>query len=422
MSQHPDEIQILDYIEGLLSRKARQRFENHIAECPTCRTCVETMNRTGKSLGNGLKSMADEIDYDAQQAWTQVTRHLPRHLPRGTPPSPTRALLRSLARHAASLAIVLLAVASLAGLLHTLAISSPATKETSPEPSDTPTEVSQSIAMPEPLPSTKPHEVPVSILLLGVDMESAASRQIDMAMLLYLDSEASQALALSLPRDLSVTLPESDSQRLRDILLDTPGEIMKEDLLYAGRAVSFTIGIAVDHVILIRPGAFTASIDAIGGVDVDVPNDISDSRFPNGAGGYDRVFFAQGLQHLDSESALKYVRSRVAPNPGFDRGSRQRQVVLAAFERIARQNLVPELIKEAPALWGMIRNDIETDLSMSDVIDLALNTTTLSHYDIALADLEDCQLTPESAADSPVQAAAPVNVKELIESLLEKME
>ena len=59
---------------------------------------------------------------------------------------------------------------------------------------------------------------------------------------------------------------------------------------------------------------------------------------------------------------------------------------------------------------------------MSDAIDLALSTTALSQYDIALADLEECQLMPDAAGDSPVQPAAPVNIRELIESLLEKME
>ncbi|MCJ7737363.1 MAG: LCP family protein, partial [Anaerolineae bacterium] len=201
-----------------------------------------------------------------------------------------------------------------------------------------------------------------------------------------------------------------------------PGETTKENLLYAGRAISFTIGIPVDHVVLVRSEAFIAGIDAIGGVDVDVPSEISDPRFPNGAGGYGRVHVAQGLQHLDGESALKYVRTRVAPEPGFDRGSRQRQIVLNAFERITQQNLMPELIKQAPSLWRTASGSIETTLSVSDVIDLALSTTALSQYDIALADLEECQLMPDTAGDSPVQPAAPVNIRELIKSLLEKME
>ena len=421
MSQHLDERQILEYVEGPLPQKTRQRFETHVAECPACRERVETMARSSESLGSALESMADEIDCDTQHAWTQIARRLPWQMPPNAL-SPTRSLLRSLTRHAASLAIVLLVVASLAGLLHTLAVSSPATKGATPEPTKPPDPVSQGASIPEPLPSMRPNEPPASILLLGVDMESAASERIDMAMLLYLDTETNQALLLSLPRDLSLGLSESDQHYFGNILLDKRGETTKENLLYAGRAVSFTIGIPVDHVVLIRPEAYIIGVDAIGGIDVDVPSDISDPRFPDGSGGYNLVRFAQGLQRLNGESALKYVRTRVAPEPGFDRGSRQRQIVVAAFERIAQQNLIPQLIKQAPSLWVTVSNNIETSLSVSDVIDLALSTTALSEYDIALADLEECRLLPDAAGDPPVQAAAPVNIRELIKSLLEKMD
>jgi len=78
-------------------------------------------------------------------------------------------------------------------------------------------------------------------------------------------------------------------------------------------------------------------VDLIGGIDVDVPKEIYDSRYPTFDYGYMEAHFLPGMQHMDGATALIYSRTRHADND-FERGKRQQQVLLAIFARL--QNLM----------------------------------------------------------------------------------
>ena len=185
--------------------------------------------------------------------------------------------------------------------------------------------------------------------------------------------------------------------------------------------VSATLGVPIQHIVLVHPQALVTAIDAIGGIDVEVPATIADWRFPDDKGGFDPVHIQAGQQHFEGATALKYVRTRIVPQPGFDRESRQRQLVLAVFDKVTRHPTLHGLIERTPALWPTISDDIETNLSTSEIIDVALSATTLTAADIHLVDLDKCCTTRDTSSSGlALLVAEPEEFQKVLHSALEK--
>ncbi len=129
-------------------------------------------------------------------------------------------------------------------------------------------------------------------------------------------TEGRPPLVLSIPRDLLVAVPGAAQQRIGLTLTHGPQELV--DTLCS------SLGIGVDHVVIVRFDGFRRVVDASGGVDVSLPAATRDL-----AAGLD---LPAGDSHLDGERALALVRSRKAeqlvdgawtPDPD---GARNRQV------------------------------------------------------------------------------------------------
>ena len=156
----------------------------------------------------------------------------------------------------------------------------------------------------------------------------------------------------------------------------------------ARETVSATLGIPVQHAVLLDFHAFVMLIDAIGGVDVDVPTTISDPTYPDSGIGYDPFTLPAGRQHLDGATALKYARTRAAPGGDFDRTARQRQLVLAVRDRVTSLDLLPGLIAQSPRLWAALQAAFETDLTLAEMVDLAVIASRVPADQIVTAGLD----------------------------------
>jgi len=254
-----------------------------------------------------------------------------------------------------------------------------------------------------------------------VDGESETPDETDALILLYLDAEAKRAFLLSIPRDLYVEVPGHGHARASSIYGLGQQDGATSGLVLARETMSSTLGLPVQHAALVRFEGFVALVDAIGGLDVEVPHPIEDPTFPDGAGGYDPLFIPAATHHFDGALALRYARTRVVPAPGFDRPFRQQQLILAAHDRIARSALLSGLIAQAPTLWSAIAGGLETDLFLSDVIDLALLVSDLTADDINTVTLgECCTLQHATPAGERVLLPQPDGIEALIEDLLEE--
>jgi anti-sigma factor RsiW len=63
---------ITQYLHGVLPRAERQRFEEHLAQCPGCQTYLEQMNQTIRTLGHLSEQ---SIPLEAKQELLRVFRN-----------------------------------------------------------------------------------------------------------------------------------------------------------------------------------------------------------------------------------------------------------------------------------------------------------------------------------------------------------
>lgn len=406
MSRHLNDRRLLACLEEEPSPEA----EAHLHACPACRARLETLARTVEDLTTTLHAVGEQVPLSPARSWEAVARRRAKQRP----------ALHPLLRQLAAVAVLVLLVAGLAGLIHTLAVTGPTLTEATPTPSPTSPASPPPVAGPLPRPSPGGLSTPISILVLGADGESEASDETDALMFFYLDAETERAFLLSIPRDLYVEVPGRGQARAGSVYELGEQDEDTSGLALAQETISATLGLPVQHAALVRFDGFASLVDAIGGLDVVVPHAIEDPTFPDGHGGYDPLLIPAGKQHFAGETALRYARTRVVPAPGFDRAFRQQQLILAAHDRVTRLDLLPDIIAQAPTLWSAIVGGFETDLSLSDVIDLALLATSLTTGDITTATLDECcAIQHTTPAGERVLLPQPEGIKALIKDLLE---
>ena len=126
--------------------------------------------------------------------------------------------------------------------------------------------------------------------------------------------------------------------------------------------VSKFAGVPISHYAEIDFDGFKAAVDALGGIEVDVPMEIDDAD----AGGY----VPAGHQTLDGEQALILCRARHAYDeigPGdLYRAANQRMVIGA----IAKKVLASDPVTMANTVTAMA-DYITTDMSINDIVSVA---------------------------------------------------
>jgi LCP family protein required for cell wall assembly len=137
----------------------------------------------------------------------------------------------------------------------------------------------------------------------------------------------------------------------------------------AKKTVSEFLGYPIDYYVRINFDGFVQAIDAIGGVDVVVANTIHDEEYPTIDYGYQTFHLDAGPQHLDGETALKYVRSRHgAGNDDFQRTKRQQQVLLAVKDQLIENKLLtPVRLLE---LLRVVSNSVDHDIPATSLPNL----------------------------------------------------
>jgi LCP family protein required for cell wall assembly len=138
----------------------------------------------------------------------------------------------------------------------------------------------------------------------------------------------------------------------------------------AVKTVEEFLGVPVNYYAVIDFAAFVRFIDEIGGVKIDVPEEITVDLLGDGSSTIKKL--KPGVQVLPGEWALAYARNRKTANGDFDRARRQQQVILAIRDRVLRFDLLPTLIQKAPTLYQELSSGIRTNLTLDDAIKLAL--------------------------------------------------
>jgi polyisoprenyl-teichoic acid--peptidoglycan teichoic acid transferase len=167
---------------------------------------------------------------------------------------------------------------------------------------------------------------------------------------------------LSIPRDLRVDVPGLGSTKINSAF-QVGGSAL------ALRAVRGYTGLRINHVAVLDLGSFRELVDAVGGIEVDVPAPILSNRFEcpfrtqaqcNRWAGWR---FARGKQHMNGMRALVYARIRENKlNPGesdITRGERQQQVLTAITHKLTSAGTLVRM----PFIGDELLTPLATDLS-----------------------------------------------------------
>lgn len=242
----------------------------------------------------------------------------------------------------------------------------------------------------------------VTILLLGIDQrcDESGPTHTDSMMLVTIDPMGLSAGVLSLPRDMWVEIPGFDVDRINQ------AHYYGEAYEYPGggpalavETVEAFLGVQIDYYAAVNFDAFIEVVNEIGGIDINVPEAIVDETYPDRCYGYDPFEIEAGDHHLEGEMALKYARTRATLGGDVDRAERQQKVVLAVREKVLSLDMIPQLITKAPAIWQTLQNNVRTDMTLEEAVQLALLAQEIPRESIETAVIDYDYVEPATTPD-----------------------
>jgi LCP family protein required for cell wall assembly len=241
-----------------------------------------------------------------------------------------------------------------------------------------------------------------NILLIGTDHSEngqqgrSTDQHSDSLMLLHTDPGKHRLIYLSLPRDLRATIPGYGSSKINAAMQIGGAKL-------AVQTVDDFTGLNVNHVVIVDFGSFVKLIDAVGGIDVNVPENILSNRFDCPYKTNERCQqwqgwrFHKGTQHMSGHTALIYSRireNRLNPSDSdISRGVHQQQVMQQTLSKLASVGTFFRL----PFVGGDLLKPLSTDLSTNDFVQLAwikFRSGTTLHCRLGGRDLGDGYLQP----------------------------
>ena len=224
----------------------------------------------------------------------------------------------------------------------------------------------------------------VNFLLIGSDKRSGTSFRTDTMVVAILRPNDGQVSLISIPRDLWVSIPGWDNNRINTayqhgISTDYPGGgpgLLKDTIQY-------NLGIRIDHTAMVDFDGFRQIVDTLGGVDIPVSCPYTDWHLidptynPENEDNWALYTVEPGVIHMDGDLALWYARSR-QKSSDFDRGRRQQEVLRAIFT----QALQTGTISRIPELYNNFISTIETDLGLGDILQLSLYAPKMTNAGI----------------------------------------
>ncbi|NEC67441.1 LCP family protein [Streptomyces sp. SID9727] len=190
---------------------------------------------------------------------------------------------------------------------------------------------------------------------------SADGKRTDSMMILHTGDNG--PTLVSLPRDSNVEIPSfvgSESGKK----YPATGRTTKLNAAYAAdgpellvRTVEFNTGLHIDHYVEIGFGGFAKVVDAIGGVELDIPKAFKDK--------WSGADFPAGKQTLDGQQALAFVRTRHAFTSDLDRTKNQQKFLAALASQTATFSTIINPFKLYPTMGaGLDTLIVDKDMSL----------------------------------------------------------
>jgi LCP family protein required for cell wall assembly len=233
-------------------------------------------------------------------------------------------------------------------------------------------------------------EESLNFLLLGVDrrIENEIYRA-DSLVLANLDLRGRRGTVISIPRDLLVNVPGYGQERVNGVY--GIGETQKRPgggLQLLRETLELNLGVRIHHYAAVDFNCFRGTVDALGGVNVDVPGPIYDPLYPTDNFGYKLVTFEPGPQWMDGERALEFARSRYG-DTDFGRMRRQQHLIAALREQALQVKSLAALPQAVRSCGGM-----SSDLNVLELVALGSAAREIKESNITLKVIDEQYAVP----------------------------
>ncbi len=202
---------------------------------------------------------------------------------------------------------------------------------------------------------------PFTILLMGIDStdEVLAKNAVangDSLILITFNPKTLNATMLSIPRDSYVPIACWPSKEENKI---THAAAYGNDCMI--NTIEDFLDIDIDYYAKINFKGLVHLVDALGGIDVEVPQDLCTDDSSRGK----QVCIDEGMQHLNGEEALVLSRNRKQlANGDFGRGQNQQLVIQALLEKIKSIKSVNQFTN----VFNTIANSLDTNLTQKQIL------------------------------------------------------
>jgi LCP family protein required for cell wall assembly len=283
--------------------------------------------------------------------------------------------------------LLVIAAAALTGIYHGLVRKPQLTENASSPAASSPAQSAQASA------SSEPQKVDVrkpdfyTILISGADDGNGGS---DTNILVAFDAGNGVIHCVSIPRDTGAVI--NGKERKINYAYNLGGTEKLAD------TVSGLLGIPVDFTVEVKLKGFAALVDAIGGVDFDVPINMN----------YDdpkqdlSIHFSKGMQHLTGAEALEVVRFR-HNNDGSGYGSEDlgRIATQQAFlKAVARQTLTLLNVDKISQFSKIFQKYVTTNLTVGNLAWLGKEAISIGTDNISFSTLEGKWKSPYYRLDA----------------------
>ena len=197
-----------------------------------------------------------------------------------------------------------------------------------------------------------------TIMIMGVDERDDDVGRSDTLMVASIDPKKNQASLLSVPRDTRVKIKGHGFDKVNAAYAYGKERLTQD-------TVENLLGVNIDHYVIINTKSFAKIIDALGGIDIDVPKRMYYEDPWDDDGGL-IIDFKPGMQHMDGAKAITYVRYRDEEGD-LGRIRRQQDFIKACVDKMVSPAIIPKL----PTIIREVMDSIQTDLSFRQLLEFA---------------------------------------------------
>jgi len=188
--------------------------------------------------------------------------------------------------------------------------------------------------------STFSSQESANVLFLGIAGDGSRGALLtDSIFLVHLNFNQKESSIISFPRDLWVQVPNSSQNEKINALYSLSNKnktnfIKTTSYNLIQEKIETISGLKINYVVIFDLQGFGKLVDALGGINIWLDKEMVDPRLTNPHDSSEIFDLSPGWHYLDGATAIKFVRTRYAPNGDFYRIDNQHIIIAALREKI----------------------------------------------------------------------------------------